>query len=377
MNGRFFHNLGETSQRGDFLHARLFADTHGARLRFAMALLVSLALAAGLTLSILSWIDVCTSACAEGHQYKLFGLSFAFVGVLFFAAVSILWVVSAHREVLLAPLKLIIAAALGAELHFLSIQKFVIGKWCPLCLGIFACVALLAIIFSVDYLARLVRMIEQKNRSEIMIYCANGIRALTALVVGFVVVFLGVSKPQSVYAETVGADTLFFGSRNNPVEVYVFTDWFCPACRKVEPYIEKQAPSIAKKAKLYFIDVPIHEDSLNYTPYNLSFMLKEKTKYLKLRQKLQKLAMKDPTPQEAEVEQIAESLGTKYHQLDYAEVNQGIKYFQSLANKYGVEATPMIVIVHPQSSNKPIKLTGIKEIKKADFNKLIEEASKP
>lgn len=358
------------------MHAHLFTDAHSPRLRLGMVLLVGLALAAGLTLSILSWIDVCTSACAEGHKYKIFGLSFAFVGVLFFAAVSILWVVSAHREVLLTALKLMIAAALGAELHFLYVQKFIIGKWCPLCLGIFACIATLAIVFSVDYLARLVRVIEQENRSEIMVYCANGVRALTALVVGFVVVFLGVSKPQSVYAEAVGANTLFFGSKNNPVEVYVFTDWFCPACRKVEPYIERHAPAIARKAKLYFIDVPIHEDSLNYTPYNLSFMLKEKTKYLKLRQKLEKLAMKDPTPEEAEVEKIAESVGTKYHQLDYAEVNQGIKYFQSLATKYDVEATPMVVIVNPKSSNKPVKLTGIKEIKKADFEKLIEEASK-
>lgn len=358
------------------MYAQLFANAHSARLRFGMALLVGLALATGLTLSLLSWIDLCTSACAEGHKYKMFGLSFAFVGVLFFAAVSILWVVSARREVLLTPFKLIIAAALGAELHFVYIQKFIIGKWCPLCLGIFACVATLAIVFLVDYIARLVRVIEQENRSEIMVYCANGIRALTALMVGFVVVFLGVSRPQSVYAEAVGADTLFFGSKKNPVEVYVFTDWFCPACRKVEPYIERQAPAIAKKAKLYFIDVPINEDSLNYTPYNLSFMLKEKTKYLKLRQKLEKLAIKDPTPEEAEVEQIAESVGTKYHRLDYAEVNQGIKYFHSIANKYGVEATPMIVIVNPKSSNKPVKLTGIKEIKKADFEKLIEEASK-
>lgn len=330
--------------------------------------LISMGLAAGLGMSLISLWEICTSACAAGHKYRIFGIPFAPLGVAFFTFAGLGWLISFKRPEVLMPVKLMICAALGSELYFLYLQKFVIGQWCPVCLGIFAAVATLASVFGIDYLVR--------NRSESMRNFFNAsLPSLGALVMGFVVVFAGVTKAQSVYAGVVGESTLFFGNKSSPVDVYVFTDWFCPACRKAEPYIVRKAPEMAKKARLFFIDVSIHDDSMNFLPYNLSFMLNEKTKYLKLRQKLEKLAQEDKTPSDAQVEKIAESLGTKYKQLNYAEVNLAIKYFEEVTAKYGIESTPTVIIVNP-TSKKMTRLTGVKEIKKANFLALVEAASK-
>jgi uncharacterized membrane protein len=317
--------------------------------------LTAMAFVAGLGMSLLSLWEMCTSACAAGLQYRIFGMHFAPIGIAFFALAGLAWLMSLKE-----PLHLFTAAALGAETYFVYLQKFVIGQWCPLCLGIFACVATLAVIFSVDTL---------KNRSETM-------RNLGALILGFFIVFFGVTKEQSVYADVVGEKTLFFGNKSSPVDVYVFTDWFCPACRKAEAFIERKAPEVAKKARLFFIDVSVHEDSMNFLPYNLSFIVNEKAKYLKLRQKLAQLALNDKTPNDEQVEQIAKSLGTSYKQLNYAEISLGTKFFEEMTAKYGIDSTPTVVIVNP-STKKMTRLVGVKEIKKANFLALIEAASKP
>src|SRR5262249_41190835 len=119
------------------------------------AVIVSLALIAGIILSLLSWWEVCTRACAEGHKYRIYGMHFEFVGVLFFSFAAILWTLSFEDQRLLTPLKWLILSALGAESYFLYLQHFVIGKWCPMCLGIFACIALLGSVFAVDTFKRM------------------------------------------------------------------------------------------------------------------------------------------------------------------------------------------------------------------------------
>lgn len=185
-------------------------------------------------------------------------------------------------------------------------------------------------------------------------------------------ILLGVLYPELAEAQQIGKDPLYFGSSSSPLEMYVFTDWFCPACRKAEPCIEQQAPSIAKIAKLFFIDVPLHESSMHYVQYNLSFLLKEKVKYLKLRHALTHLSERKAAPTEKEVEDIAAEQGTHYYPLDYAQVNQGIQYFKEMAKRYGVETTPTVVLVNPLTQQMK-KLEGAKNIRGADFLQLLDE----
>lgn len=199
----------------------------------------------------------------------------------------------------------------------------------------------------------------------------NGAGLLVVFCVGLMTLFFGVTKPGLAFGDTIGKDHVYFGKKENPVDVYIFTDWFCPACRRVESVIEQKAPEISKQARLFFIDIPIHEESANYMPYNLSFMLKEKGKYLKLRRKLEELSLREKAPTDEEIEKLAEAVGTRYQPLDYSDVNLGRGYFEEVTKKFDVDSTPTIVIVNP-STNKQKKLSGVNEIMQADFPTLIK-----
>lgn len=333
---------------------------------------VTLCIAAGMGLSIYSFLEVCTDACSETKHYTLFGMPFAVMGLAFFTVASLLWIYVLRNPEYLPLLALLFSVALGAELFFVYVQKYWIGKWCPVCLSIFMCVAFLWLFFTLS-------LLDQPSSSSNPVIRRLTMRPLNtlfssfgAILLGFLVVFLGVAHPQLADAQQIGKEPIYFGSRHNALEMYVFTDWFCPACRKAEPSIEQQAPGIARKAKLFFIDIPLHESSMNYVPYNLSFMLKEKTKYLKLRHQLTQLSEKKAAPAEKEVEEIALAQGTTYQQLDYAQVSQGIQYFKEVAKRYGVETTPTVVLVNP-ATQQMRKLEGAKSIRAANFLQLLDD----
>lgn len=163
-----------------------------------------------------------------------------------------------------------------------------------------------------------------------------------------------------------------FGNRSSPVEVYVFTDWFCPACWVVEPALASQYNQIMQKAKLIFIDVPIHDASEPFTAYNLSFMVKEDEKYFALRKRLHELAEKNETPTDQKVQAIAQSLGTKYEKLNSADEKLGREYFNKIMQKYSVNSTPTVVIVDTKTQ-KAQKLLGVHQITESSISSLIDK----
>ena len=102
------------------------------------------------------------------------------------------------------------------------------------------------------------------------------------VIVAYVISFYGVFKPEESFAAGLDGDVPYFGNENSPVEVYYITDWFCPACKQIEPELEPYYPKMMTKARLFFVDYPIHPETMNYIPYNLSFMLNDKKQYFKI-----------------------------------------------------------------------------------------------
>lgn len=190
----------------------------------------------------------------------------------------------------------------------------------------------------------------------------NSLFSSTALVVGLLAAFLGTSKYDAMEAaENTIKENIVFGPKDSNVEVFLFTDWACPACRKLEPGLEKMSNGITKDARLYFIDHAIHPETLNFIPYHLSFMLNNKPQYFKLRDMLTSISEKTGTPTEEQVAAAASKLGVKYNELNYADVAMGIKYFKALGEKFKIEGTPTMVIVNTETK-KGKKLTGNNEI---------------
>ncbi len=314
-------------------------------------------IAAGMILTVISVLRLCSAECEEGHNWRLFGFPFEAFGMLFFIVASINHWFARNQGIYSFLQLILLSSAIGAELYFIYVQKFLIGHWCPICLSIAAClmIALIAQGFR-EYL--FIKRFQEKA----MLLKLRGITSITALFAGLLASFIGVAKYNAVEAaQTSIKEHIAFGNPNSPIETYFFTDWQCPACRKLEPHLEKIVPDIEQKSKVFFIDHVMHPASLNFIPYNLSFVIHNKPQYLKLRSMLTKISETTEEPTEKQVEEGAAKLGVAYDQLNYADIALAIKYYKRLGEKFEVEGTPTVVIINTDTK-KGKKLAGNNKI---------------
>ncbi|NJD57096.1 MAG: hypothetical protein FIA94_11935 [Nitrospirae bacterium] len=55
-----------------------------------------------------------------------------------------------------------------------------------------------------------------------------------------------------------------FGSEKARVKVIVYSDYFCPYCRKIDVQVNALLVKLKDKAGIHFVDVPLHKGSLEY-----------------------------------------------------------------------------------------------------------------
>lgn len=310
---------------------------------------------AGAILTLISWLKLCSTYCTDAHNYRLFGVPFEISGGLFFLSLGILHYFEKTKALLL-----LTALGLGAEIYFIILQKTAIGSWCPVCLSIAFCIACLGACYLKIY---------QKQSHEGFMRSLP-LLALT-LIVGFASSFLGVGKiDQLAAAENSLKEAIKFGNKGSPIEIYVFTDWACPACRGVEPALEAMAPKISHEAQITFVDAVVHPETLNYAPYNISFMAHNKPQYFQIRDALGKLSLKNKKPNDQDIEAAVAPLGVTFQELPYEDVALTMKYFDELVDKLKVTGTPTVAIIN-DTTKKGKKLSG-KEITEANVLKAIQ-----
>ncbi len=327
-----------------------------------LRILSSLLLLTGVVLSGLSFTDLCSfSGCTEAHEYRFFGIMLQLTGTFYFSLLTGLMLVS-WRFSSIAPLySLALAGGAGAELVMIHLQKNVIQAWCPLCLGIAAVVYLLAILRMTEAAIES-RGFQTMNRRQ---FISKAAILMVAAVAGFMVSFVGIKKPEAAGVETA------LGKQGSKVEVYVFSDWLCPICIKVEPVLEAALPTIEKRAQVYFLDKPVHKESMNFVPYHLSFLVNEKPKYIQLRKALFELAKTNKNPTIDDVKVAIAPLGVTYKQLSFMDVSQLMAKAQALSAEYKVTGTPTVV-VRNNSSKKSRTLVGSKEITAENLLKTVK-----
>lgn len=330
-----------------------------------MDALRGLLILAVLILTTLSFLRLCSQACSEGHNYFLLGMSFETMGFIFFGILGILHLYRKRTPIVRNLEFLAFSSALGAEMVFIGVQKYLIGTWCPVCLTIASCVLIGVISCAVTEI--------HKNQGEnIMVFLKSGLTNLTALAVGFFVAFMGISKHDAMQAaEQSVQERLAFGNTGSPIEAYLFTDWLCPACKKIEPRVEELERIISPQAQLTFVDEAIHPESLNFTPFNISFLLNNKSQYFKLRQMLTAISLRTKTPTEAQIEQEAAKIGVKFVDAHYSDISLAVEYYKKLIDRFKVDSTPTLIIINSQTK-KGKKLEGDTEITKENVIKAIE-----
>ena len=325
---------------------------------------------AGLILCLASELDICgTSACTEAHKYTLFGLPFALFGTVFFLGAWLVYEIGRSYRTFSDLLLLMISGASGAEGAFILIQKFEIRQWCPLCIGIASTVYILALLLSAERIKGII--LDLRERKETFMTSSKKIAIVfLVFVIGFLAAYKGAQKSEA----DDGLPDISLGNKSSFSEVYIITDWFCPACRKAEQEIERVVPAIGKNTRIIFVDVPVHAETMNYTPYNLSFLVYEKEKYLELRKALATLTLKTKEPTQDEIQKVVASLHVKYKPLSFLVLNKCIKYYEAIVRTFQVNSTPTVVVTNTRTK-KSVKMVGIMEINEANILKALDETS--
>ena len=189
----------------------------------------------------------------------------------------------------------------------------------------------------------------------------------TLLFTGFFISMAGLGK-----GEAGAALDISVGKRNSHLEVLVFTDWYCPACEKVEPVLLFTYPQLAQKARLYFVDKPIHKESTNFIPYNLSFAIHEKEKYPALRRALATFAHQTKTPSAEQVQKAVAPLGVTFTPLSFLEITQGMAEYESRIKEFNVRSTPTVIFRNTKNG-KTRTLSATHEITAPKMLKALEE----
>lgn len=316
----------------------------------------------GLVLAVLSWTDLCSfNGCTEAHEYRLFGVQLQLVGSLYFCILITTMLLSIRSPRFDLPLHLVLAGGAGAEAVMIHLQNNVIHAWCPLCLGIAASVFLLCVVKVIEVTTASKGEESMDNKK----FISRLLLLAVAACAGFAVSFVGIKKPQAA-----GIDT-GLGKQGSKVEIYIFSDWLCPICIKVEPILETTLPALEKRSRIFFIDKPVHKESMNFVPYHLSFLVNEKPKYIQLRKALFELAKVNKNPSLTDIQGVIAPLGVTYKQLSFMDVSQTMAQSQALSAEYKVTGTPTVVIVN-KSSKKSKTLVGGKDITAENLLKAVK-----
>jgi uncharacterized membrane protein len=333
---------------------------------------IAVPFAAAWILSVMSWLGICSGGCEETHLYRLFGLPLSPLGVGYFTLCGLAFLARNRIRISGFLIPLLLSGALGSEFVLVWMQKYVIGKWCPLCVGIALSVATACVLIALERLPGVAFQIRGGERNLVMKRLAGKTALiLFAFLAGMGMTAVGLEKPDA-FAAPLSAKSLAFGDTESSSEVYIVTDWFCPACRDVEPEILKGVRMAMRQAKVVFVDYPIHTETLNYIPYNLSFILREKEKYLRIREAVATLALKTKEPTPEDVQAAVSPLGVKYVPLNYADVLAGMQYFNTLIRKFNVPGTPSVV-VRDSRTGKTKTLYGVSEITSDNIRKALAE----
>jgi len=335
---------------------------------------IAVPFAAAWILSVLSWLGICTDGCEETHLYRIFGFPLSPLGVGYFTLCGLAFFTRNRFRFSGFLIPVLLSGALGSEFVLVWFQKYVIGRWCPLCVGIALSVAMACVLIALERLPGVAIRIRGGERTLLMKRLAGKtILILMAFLAGMGITAMGLKKPDA-FAAGLPVKSLSFGDEESSTEIYFVTDWFCPACRAAEPEILKGARKAMRQAKVVFVDYPIHPETFNYIPYNLSFIVREKAKYLEIREALAALARKTKEPTPEDVQAAVSPLGVKYVPLNYADVVAGMQYFSTLAKKFKVPGTPSVVVLDSRTG-KTKTLYGSSGITSDNILKALAEVS--
>jgi thiol-disulfide isomerase/thioredoxin len=141
-------------------------------------------------------------------------------------------------------------------------------------------------------------------------------------------------------------DTIFSRGQG-PIEILMFTDYFCPPCRSIEPYLEKSLAELNRRgAKIAFVDKPIHAMTPLYSRYFLYAAKKagDFSEMLHIRHALFDIASTQNVQSERELAQSLKAQKITYVPMDVTPI---FDQWAKLIEQYEVKSTPTCIVKRP------------------------------
>ena len=272
------------------------------------------------------YYSICGGACSY-LKGDLIGIPLQYVGMAFMACAVLLSLFKADR-LLLA----LFSAGVGVEAYLVGFQIWH-NTYCAYCLA-FGGIVMMLFLLNFD-----------RTRKWIAI-----ISIALALIL-FPLFFEGSLTPS--YAQEAPVSLPVFGQGN--VSVRLYTDYFCPPCRSMEPKVEPLILDLLKNKKinLTFIDTPLSRYSSLYARYYLYAVneTREISHALAIRNVLMDGADKN-IGEPAQIERLLADKGIKIKPFDPKPV---FELYDKALKDDDVKATPTCVV---EQDGKKEKATG-------------------
>jgi protein-disulfide isomerase len=308
----------------------------------------------GLLLSVLSYYEYCTTeGCNRLHGAQLFSLNLSIWGILFFLLLGILTLI-AKGPWMHALRRAALAGAVGTEVTLSGIQ-WMLKEICILCIGVGLVVAVLVVMELIEMIAA--------ARSDAAKTSARGwVAGRASLVLAGLAV--GIVLTQPIKNEFVAADALAAAAEAIPSVgkaggypiVRIYSDYFCPACRRQEPVINAVVDEAKDYARILFCDLPTHGTiSKLYIAYFIACLLgdNQDEELLLARQTLFDLAG-EKVQDKNRLESALRERGVNIL-LDGDAINQCFREIRANAAEDGVTSTPTVVVENKAGEKKVFK----------------------
>ena len=218
-------------------------------------------------IGIMAYYDYCDTACSY-LKGDMFGIDLQWVGISYMA---IIIAFAAFQQ--LPYVRALLAAGLGVEAHLYAFQVQN-DVYCPFCLA-FAVMLILSFLINYE-----VPSAWREKRSRMWLYFLgevsfpmfklNRLPLLLFSLIGYLtVLFTFTGSVTPAYGQGPVKDIPALGK--GPYEIIMFTDYFCPPCRRIdtkaEPLLKKLLAT--GRVKLIFVDVPFSRSAPLYARYYL------------------------------------------------------------------------------------------------------------
>jgi thiol:disulfide interchange protein DsbA len=136
-----------------------------------------------------------------------------------------------------------------------------------------------------------------------------------------------------------------FGS--GAAEVFIFTDYFCPPCQAVEPYLEKALAELVQAGiKVTFVDKPLDARTPLYSRYFLyaANTAESFAELLHIRRTIFDIARTRAVDSESELLRLMKESGLQVKLFD---VQPAFAKWQDVIDRFGVRSTPTCIVTRP------------------------------